>query len=178
MTGEDIRSWIRGLPALTGKPPQAPSTFPDRPNDLFVSWLREAVTAGVREPHVCALSTVDDSGVPDTRYLLLKDVTGAGFWFSGSADSMKGIELSKKPRRASAEIPAMCPRTGVHGAWFPTRSSSGKRTKDVVTSGGNIAALKTAGTSRKSCGPDSSCYVALISGDTRLTTMDCPPSFA
>ena len=102
MTGEDIRSWIRGLPALTGTPPQAPSTFPDRPNDLFVDWLREAVAAGVREPHVCALSTVDESGVPDTRYLILKDVTDAGFWFSGSSVSMKGIELQANPHASLA----------------------------------------------------------------------------
>lgn len=96
------RTWIRGLPALTGRTPTAPDVFPPDPVDLFMEWLRDAVACDVREPHVGALSTVDDEGVPDTRYLILKDVTDAGFWFSGSAESAKGIELQGNSNAALA----------------------------------------------------------------------------
>jgi len=98
----DVRAWIRGIPALTGTPPPAPERFPENPGELFLDWLRAAVAFGVVEPHVCALSTVDGDGMPDSRFLILKDVTEGGFWFSGSAASPKGIELKENPRASLA----------------------------------------------------------------------------
>ncbi|MCD2105356.1 pyridoxal 5'-phosphate synthase [Rhodococcus erythropolis] len=98
----DVRAWIRGIPALTGTPPPAPEHFPENPGELFLDWLRAAVAFGVVEPHVCALSTVDGDGMPDSRFLILKDVTEGGFWFSGSAASPKGIELKGNPRASLA----------------------------------------------------------------------------
>lgn len=100
----DTRAWIRGIPALTGVPPNTgtaqndPAEFPSAPSALFLTWLRQAVDGGVAEPHVCALSTVDDEGMPDSRFLILKDVGDRGFWFSGSARSPKGVELKANPR--------------------------------------------------------------------------------
>ncbi len=76
--------------------------FPEKPGELFVDWLRAAVAFGVVEPHVCALSTVDGDGMPDSRFLILKDVTEGGFWFSGSAASPKGVELKENPRASLA----------------------------------------------------------------------------
>lgn len=98
----DVRTWIRGIPALTGTPPPAPECFPEKPGELFLDWLRAAVAFGVVEPHVCALSTVDGDGMPDSRFLILKDVTEGGFWFSGSAASPKGVELKENPRASLA----------------------------------------------------------------------------
>lgn len=98
----DVRTWIRGIPALTGTPPPAPEHFPEKPGELFLDWLRAAVAFGVVEPHVCALSTVDGDGMPDSRFLILKDVTEGGFWFSGSAASPKGVELKENPRASLA----------------------------------------------------------------------------
>lgn len=98
----DVRTWIRGIPALTGTPPPAPECFPEKPGELFLDWLRAAVVFGVVEPHVCALSTVDGDGMPDSRFLILKDVTEGGFWFSGSAASPKGVELKENPRASLA----------------------------------------------------------------------------
>ncbi|MDJ0105929.1 pyridoxamine 5'-phosphate oxidase family protein, partial [Rhodococcus erythropolis] len=98
----DVRTWIRGIPALTGTPPPAPEHFPEKPGELFLDWLRAAVAFGVVEPHVCALATVDSDGMPDSRFLILKDVTEGGFWFSGSAASPKGIELKENPRASLA----------------------------------------------------------------------------
>ncbi|MDI9946649.1 pyridoxal 5'-phosphate synthase [Rhodococcus sp. IEGM 1302] len=98
----DVRTWIRGIPALTGTPPPAPECFPEKPGELFLDWLRAAVAFGVVEPHVCALSTVDGDGMPDSRFLILKDVTEGGFWFFGSAASPKGVELKENPRASLA----------------------------------------------------------------------------
>ncbi|MCJ0904054.1 pyridoxal 5'-phosphate synthase [Rhodococcus sp. ARC_M6] len=98
----DTRAWMRGIPALTGVAPDAPTEFPSTPSALFLTWLREAVDGGAAEPHVCALSTVDDEGMPDSRFLILKDVGDRGFWFSGSARSPKGVELTAHPRASLA----------------------------------------------------------------------------
>ncbi|WP_314675926.1 pyridoxal 5'-phosphate synthase [uncultured Rhodococcus sp.] len=98
----DVRTWIRGIPALTGTPPPAPECFPEKPGELFLDWLRAAVAFGVVEPHVCALSSGDGDGMPDSRFLILKDVTEGGFWFSGSAASPKGVELKENPRASLA----------------------------------------------------------------------------
>ena len=40
--------------------------------------------------------------MPDSRFLILKDVTEGGFWFSGSAASPKGVELKENPRASLA----------------------------------------------------------------------------
>jgi hypothetical protein len=40
---------------------------------MFVSWLGEAVAAGVVEPHAITVSTVDADGAPDERVLVLED---------------------------------------------------------------------------------------------------------
>jgi pyridoxamine 5'-phosphate oxidase len=50
---------------------------PADPLELFVSWLHDAIDAGVSEPHAMTLSTVDDEGAPDARVLILKDLNTA-----------------------------------------------------------------------------------------------------
>lgn len=102
----DTRGWIRAIPGASasppgsGLPPPGDPALPADPVALFVSWLEEAVAAGVVEPHVATLSTVDVSGHPDARTLLLKDVTERGWWFSGDARSPKGRQLDAHPAAA------------------------------------------------------------------------------
>ena len=44
-----------------------------------------------------SVSTVDADGVPDSRMLVLKDLTADGTWcFAGRRDSTKGIELGTR----------------------------------------------------------------------------------
>ncbi|MFD4368373.1 pyridoxal 5'-phosphate synthase [Rhodococcus sp. NPDC058521] len=93
---EDTRSWIRSFPTLGGAVPDL-GPLPDSPITKFLEWLEEAVAAGVPEPHAAALSTVDSTGVPDARFLILKDVTDEGFWFSGDVRSPKGVQLGANP---------------------------------------------------------------------------------
>lgn len=94
----DTRGWIRALPTLTASaPPFAPA---ETPQETFLRWLTEATEAGVAEPHAATLSTVDRSGTPDARMLLIKDVTDDGWWFSGDDRSPKGRQLDATPAAA------------------------------------------------------------------------------
>ncbi|RVW02916.1 pyridoxine/pyridoxamine 5'-phosphate oxidase [Rhodococcus xishaensis] len=102
----DTRSWIRAFPGARASPPRTGLPMPgDRelpadPVALFLSWLEEAAAAGVVEPHVATLSTVDAAGVPDARTLLLKDVTARGWWFSTDLRSPKARQLLANPTAA------------------------------------------------------------------------------
>nr|WP_236646931.1 pyridoxal 5'-phosphate synthase [Micromonospora acroterricola] len=96
-----IRDLLRGLPVFARPLPLfAPGDAPDHPDDLFVSWLGEAVAAGVMEPHAMTLSTVDADGLPDTRVLLLKDLDDRGWQFATDADSAKGRQVAGQPGAA------------------------------------------------------------------------------
>ncbi|HEX3650678.1 MAG TPA: pyridoxal 5'-phosphate synthase [Pseudonocardiaceae bacterium] len=76
------------------------SWVPAEPTGLFATWLTEAIAAGVPEPHVAILSTVDADGLPDARALILRDVTTEGWWFASSANSPKGVQLAANPGAA------------------------------------------------------------------------------
>ena len=46
------------------------------------------------------LSTIDASGAPDARIVLLKDVDARGFTFYSNRESAKGLDLASHPRAA------------------------------------------------------------------------------
>ncbi len=69
------------------------------PREIFLDWLEQAAVEQIPEPHVAVLSTVDN-GRADARVLLLRDVTEAGWWFSGPAMSPKGAQLQANPTAA------------------------------------------------------------------------------
>ncbi|MGO4203991.1 pyridoxal 5'-phosphate synthase [Rhodococcus sp. TAF43] len=102
----DTRSWIRAIPGASATAPATglpmpgatgAAALPADPVAQFLDWLEEAVVAGVVEPHVATLSTVDEAGAPDARTLLLKDVTEAGWWFSSDRRSPKARQLDADP---------------------------------------------------------------------------------
>jgi pyridoxamine 5'-phosphate oxidase len=62
-------------------------------------WLREAADAGVVEPNAMTLATVDGSGAPSARVVLLKAIDH-GLVFFTNYDSRKGRELRADPRAA------------------------------------------------------------------------------
>src|SRR5690606_6636508 len=49
-----------------------PEDLPAEPIALFRAWLAEATAAGVPEPNGMALATVDETGAPACRIVLLK----------------------------------------------------------------------------------------------------------
>lgn len=96
--GVTVRDLLRGLPVLKGTaPPFDSSTAPENPVELFTAWLDTAVRLGATEPHAMTLSTLDATGVPDARVLILKDVDAAGWHFAISTTSRKGADLAAHP---------------------------------------------------------------------------------
>jgi pyridoxamine 5'-phosphate oxidase len=72
----------------------------DEPFALFADWLAEAKKSEPNDPNAMALATVDDTGLPDVRMVLLKEVSAAGFVFYTNSDSAKGRELAGQPQAA------------------------------------------------------------------------------
>ncbi|MFD8592190.1 pyridoxal 5'-phosphate synthase [Streptomyces sp. NPDC059637] len=100
---ESLRSRLLRAPALAGPlPPFDTGWAPERPGELFVRWIGEALDAGTGEPQVMTLSTADRQGRPSARVLLLRDVDveDCGFVFATSSASRKGRELADNPRAA------------------------------------------------------------------------------
>ncbi|HWS31169.1 MAG TPA: pyridoxal 5'-phosphate synthase [Actinoplanes sp.] len=90
----ELRQFLRCLPVFAGEMPIFdPLTAPDRPEELFVEWLTEAVAARVREPHAMTVSTLGVDDIPDARVMLLKNVDADGWQFAGHQGSPKGRQL-------------------------------------------------------------------------------------
>jgi pyridoxamine 5'-phosphate oxidase len=70
------------------------------PVSIFNEWMEEARAAGVDVPEAMTLATVDASGQPSARMLLLKGADDNGFTFFTGYESRKGRELDENPRAA------------------------------------------------------------------------------
>jgi len=70
------------------------------PIGLFVEWLTQARAHEPNDPNAMALSTVDGTGAPDSRMVLLKDVDARGLTFYSNRESEKGLQLDQSPRAA------------------------------------------------------------------------------
>lgn len=77
-------------------------TQTSEPFRLFSEWLADATKAEPNDPNALALATVDETGMPNVRMVLLKDFDEHGFVFYTNYESQKGQEL------LSAEKAAMC----------------------------------------------------------------------
>ena len=70
------------------------------PISLFQSWFREAIDSGVKEPSAMTVATVDVTGYPDARMMLLKGVDEPGFVFYTNLGSTKAQALMHDSRVA------------------------------------------------------------------------------
>ena len=70
------------------------------PIALFGEWLELARGSEINDPNAMALATVDDTGLPDVRMVLLKGHDAAGFVFFTNFESAKGRELLANPKAA------------------------------------------------------------------------------
>lgn len=70
------------------------------PIELFREWFAEAVQREPNDPNAMTLATVDASGLPDARMVLLKGVDESGFVFYTNLESAKGEELAGNPQAA------------------------------------------------------------------------------
>ena len=66
----------------------------------FKTWFDDAVRAEILEPNAMTLSTVDESGQPSCRTVLLKIADERGFSFFTNYESRKGTEIATNPRVA------------------------------------------------------------------------------
>ncbi|MDX2264392.1 MAG: pyridoxamine 5'-phosphate oxidase [Hyphomicrobiales bacterium] len=60
---------------------------------LFPVWMAEAEASEINDPNAMALATVDSSGLPNVRTVLLKGLDERGFVFYTNYESAKGVEL-------------------------------------------------------------------------------------
>ncbi len=70
------------------------------PFALFNEWLAEALTKEPNDANAMSLATVDASGMPDVRMVLLKEADPRGFVFYSHIGSAKGQELAANPKAA------------------------------------------------------------------------------
>lgn len=73
----------------------------DHPFDQFADWMTQAHQQSIiKDPTAMSLSTVDKSGQPHSRIVLLKSFDADGFVFYTNYNSAKGQELSDNAKAA------------------------------------------------------------------------------
>ena len=75
--------------------------LPASPLDAVSAWVAEAVARGVAEPGAMVVSTASPEGVPSSRTVLLRGISGGGLVFFTNRHSRKGRELAANPRCAA-----------------------------------------------------------------------------
>ena len=75
--------------------------LPGAPLDAVAAWVDEAATLGLTEPGAMVLSTATPEGVPSSRTVLLRGISGGGLVFFSNRRSRKGRELAANPRCAA-----------------------------------------------------------------------------
>jgi pyridoxamine 5'-phosphate oxidase len=75
-------------------------TAAGEPFALFAEWFAEAQQGEPNDPNAMALSTVDETGLPDVRMVLMKGYDENGFVFYSHKASQKGRELAANPKAA------------------------------------------------------------------------------
>lgn len=64
------------------------------------AWLSEAEHEEPNDPNAIALATVDASGLPNVRMVLLKEIEAAAFVFYTNYGSVKGVEIEQAGKAA------------------------------------------------------------------------------
>ncbi|PYE81389.1 pyridoxamine 5'-phosphate oxidase [Pseudoroseicyclus aestuarii] len=70
------------------------------PIEIVQRWLSEARETEPNDPDAMALSTVDESGLPDVRIVLLKQIDQDGFAFFTNYGSAKGRQIEATGKAA------------------------------------------------------------------------------
>ncbi len=66
----------------------------ENPFKIFRHWLSEATRTEINDPDAIALATVDHSGLPNVRMVLLRKIEKDAFVFFTNYKSAKGTELN------------------------------------------------------------------------------------
>lgn len=70
--------------------------MPPDPFHMFARWFHEAQEASILEPNAMTLCTVDGTGRPTARTVLLKGVEQGGFSFFTNHRSRKGQDMAER----------------------------------------------------------------------------------
>lgn len=70
------------------------------PLALFPLWLEEARATEPNDPNAMTVATVDDTGLPDARMVLLNGFSPKGFVFFTNFESAKGRQLMARSKAA------------------------------------------------------------------------------
>ena len=104
------------------------------PYSLFEEWFARAQESEPNDPHAMALASVDASGLPDVRMVLMNAHDRRGIVFFTNFDSRKGEELLANPkasavfhwkslrRQVRLRGPVEIVEAGEADAYFATRS--------------------------------------------------------
>ena len=63
------------------------------PFEISKAWLREATDSETEDANAIALASVDETGLPNVRIVLLKNIEANAFVFYTNYQSAKGREL-------------------------------------------------------------------------------------
>ena len=72
----------------------------DNPFQQFSEWFEFAEKNAIFEPNAMHISTVDETGAPKNRVVLLKSFNHDGFVFFSNYNSAKGKEIKRNPNVA------------------------------------------------------------------------------
>jgi pyridoxamine 5'-phosphate oxidase len=72
----------------------------ENPLVIFADWFVQARKKEPNDANALALASVDESGMPDVRMVLLKDFDENGFVFYTNFNSAKGQQLLQNPKAA------------------------------------------------------------------------------
>lgn len=70
----------------------------NNPLSLFNQWQQEAIDLALMDATSFVLSTVDQTGQPDSRVLLLKTIKDGKFLFFTHYSSHKGVQIESSPK--------------------------------------------------------------------------------
>lgn len=95
-----INPFINSLRKDYGKHSLSKENVDPNPFHQFELWLFEAIDSGDDHAHAMALSTVGENLMPDSRIVLLRNVSYGGFTFFTNYNSKKGKDLEKNNNAA------------------------------------------------------------------------------
>lgn len=70
----------------------------DNPLVQFKTWMEQTIKSGIPDPNAMTVATVDATGQPSQRIVLLKNLDEKGFVFYTNLNSRKAQDLKQNPK--------------------------------------------------------------------------------
>lgn len=89
---------VEGLRQSYQAEPLTKENINQDPYEQFHQWMQDAIESDILEPNAMTLCTVDPTGFPQGRIVLLKGYGSDGFRFFTNYQSEKGKDIAHNPR--------------------------------------------------------------------------------